>query len=95
MTSVPDNCPRVLINREKVGVIDESTMLERLKDHIMSKEEFEVDGANLAAILTPVTGLNFDDPSSRDVALIGECDNVIYHGTCNTFGMEDGISEPY
>jgi len=43
----------------------------------MSKEEFEVDGANLASLLTPVTGLKFDDPSNRDVALIGECDDVI------------------
>jgi len=42
---VPDDCPRVLINRDKAGVLDDTAMFKKL-EQLMTQDKYETEGAN-------------------------------------------------
>lgn len=66
---VPDDCPRLLINREIVGTVDENRFigfLEKLGAH----SDFDLGTApHMFA-----KGMNFKSERNRDVAVLGDCD---------------------
>lgn len=67
---VPDDCPRVLINREQTGTIDENRflgLLEKLGTH----SNFDLGTASFGR------GMNFKSDRNRDIAVLGDCDDGV------------------
>ena len=68
---VPANCPRLLINREKVGY-NNAALIAALLERFGGDDDMDI-----TSLLLNSRGLNFDDKRNRDVALLGDCDEGV------------------
>jgi NAD-dependent deacetylase sirtuin 2 len=66
---VSSKCPRLLINREKVGQRNSSII-----QALIQKYAAQDDGFDISSLLSG-KGLNFESKQNRDVALLGDCDD--------------------
>jgi len=73
---VRPNCPRVLINREKVCTHNETSFLSKLLKRFTSQKDFDKTSPAFGALLGK-EGLNFEDSQNKDVALLGDCDDQV------------------
>ena len=87
----PNDCPRLLINREKVGSHDESSFLAQLRKRFVSQEDFDITGEAFGALLGR-EGFNFEDPRNRDLALVGDCDDGVMK-LATSFGWKDELEK--
>lgn len=84
---VPSDCPRLLINRELVGTVEESDyigLLEKLGVH----SDFDLGTApHLFA-----RGMNFKSDRNRDIAILGDCDDGVTK-LANALGWGDDLRQ--
>ncbi len=69
---VPDDCPRLLINRELVGTVEESNFIGLL-EKLGVNSDFDLGTApHMFA-----KGMNFKSERNRDIAVLGDCDDGV------------------